>query len=84
LNNLAIGFLPNNRMHHKYKLGLEVLRDMHTLAKCQGFICGLSQVSICAQIQKISNNEKFDFLHVIDKGINKNKKIFNKYINIKK
>jgi hypothetical protein len=83
-NELAVGFIDNNRYLHKYNLGLEVLRDMHTLARCQGFICGLSQVSICAQIQKISNGGKFDFLHIIDKGMNKNNHHFHKYINKRK
>ena len=83
-SDLAVGFINNNKHLHKYHLGLEVLRDMHTLAKCQGLICGLSQVSICAQIQKISNGEKFEFLHIIDKGMNKNNHVFNEYINKRK
>ena len=41
---------PCERPQHRYQLGSEVLRDAYTLAACDGMVCGLSQVSICAQI----------------------------------
>lgn len=55
---------------HHYKLGLEVLRDMYTLASCDGLVAGLSQVSYAARIQKISYNETYDNIEILDKGIN--------------
>ena len=58
------------RENHRYLLGVEVLRDMYTLASCAGLVAGLSQVSFAARIQKKSNGENYKDLLVIDKGIN--------------
>lgn len=60
----------SNRENHHYKLGLEVLRDMLTLAACDGLVAGLSQVSYAARIQKISMNRQYTDLKILDKGIN--------------
>lgn len=59
---------------HNYKCGLEVLTDMYTLANCDGLVAGLSQVSITAQITKISFGESYKDLLMIDKGLNNNNK----------
>ncbi len=64
----------SERTEHHYRLGLEVLRDMMMLAKCDSLIAGLSQVSIAARIQKASRSESYRELIVIDKGINYHKK----------
>ncbi len=58
------------RENHHYKLGLEVLRDMYTLAACEGLIAGLSQVSYAARIQKMSVGKEWQDLRILDKGIN--------------
>lgn len=63
----------NSRENHHYKLGLEVLRDMYTLAACDGLVAGLSQVSYAARIQKISYGKKYEDLRILDKGINYHK-----------
>lgn len=65
----------SNRPNHHYMLGLEVLRDMYTLARCDGLIAGLSQVSIAARIQKKSYGKEYDDMIIIDKGINYHKKM---------
>jgi len=57
------------RENHHYKLGLEVIRDMHTLSLCDGLIAGMSNVSIFARIMKQSREEAYQFLTIIDKGI---------------
>ncbi|RKI40090.1 hypothetical protein D7V86_18570 [bacterium D16-51] len=57
---------------HKYQCGLEVLRDMYTLAGCDGFVGGLSQVGNAAQIAKIASGTAYEDLLILDKGINKN------------
>lgn len=49
-------------------MGYEVLRDMYTLAYCDALICGNSQVTIAARIEKASNSKEFDYLKIIDKG----------------
>lgn len=58
------------RENHHYLLGVEVLRDMYTLAACNGLVAGLSQVSFAARIQKKSSGDNYKDLVVIDKGIN--------------
>lgn len=61
---------PNNRELNNYKLGLEVLRDVYTLANCDGFISGLSHVSFAVKYINIAIGRKFDTVSMIDKGIN--------------
>lgn len=58
------------RENHHYLLGYEVLRDMYTLAACDGLVAGLSQVSFAARIQKKSRGEAYRQLVILDKGIN--------------
>lgn len=77
--NKSVAFCKNNREQHKYLLGLEVIRDMYTLSKCDSLIAGVSQVPICAQINKISRGEKYEVVKIIDKGINRNSHIFIKH-----
>ncbi|MBD5456729.1 MAG: hypothetical protein HDR23_09765 [Lachnospiraceae bacterium] len=62
------------RENHHYLLGLEVLRDMHTLASCGGLIAGLSQVSYAARIQKKSSGKEYTDLIILNKGINYHQK----------
>lgn len=59
----------SSRENHHYKLGLEVIRDMNTLSLCDGLIAGMSNVSIFARILKLSRNQEYSYLNVIDKGI---------------
>ncbi len=75
-NNKSVAFSNGNRDKHKYLLGLEVIRDMYTLSKCTGLVAGISQVAICAQINKLSRGEKYEDLRIIDKGIYKNSHLF--------
>lgn len=58
-----------NRKNNHYLMGLEVLRDMHTLASCDGFIAGFSNISCAVQITKKSNDTKFDYLHIFNQKI---------------
>ncbi len=59
----------NDRSLHHYKLGLEVIRDVYTLASCDSLICGLSQVSFAARYVKISMDQEYNILKIIDHGI---------------
>lgn len=61
----------NDRLRHKYLLGFEVLRDMYTLVKCNGFIAGRSQVSLSVQIYKKMCNEQFEDFCILDNGMQK-------------
>ena len=62
----------NTESYYKYRIGLEVLRDVYTLADCDGLICGLSQVAYAARYIKISKGKEFSELVVIDKGTHGN------------
>lgn len=61
------------RENHHYLLGLEVLRDMMTLAACEGMVAGLSQVSYSARIQKKSQQQEYEDLQILFKGINEHR-----------
>lgn len=65
---------PNDRELNNYKLGLEVLRDVYTLANCDGFLSGLSHVAFAARYVNIALDRKFDAVYTIDKGINYDKR----------
>lgn len=58
----------STRENHHYLLGLEVLRDVYTMAACQGLVAGRSQVGYGARIQKYSTGVNYDDLKIIDKG----------------
>lgn len=75
--NQSVAFSIKNRKNHKYLLGLEVLRDMYSLSMCSGLIAGISQVAVCAQINKLARGEHYDELKIIDKGLNINGHKFN-------
>lgn len=63
----------NTRKNHRYLLGLEVIRDMYTLSACDGIVAGLSNVSLFANIVKLSNGKPFDFQNYINKGVKRKK-----------
>ena len=64
------------RPYHKYRLGIEVICDMCSLAACGGLVSSLSQVSLMSRIYKKSKNESFRYDKRINNGINKRGKLF--------
>ncbi len=72
----SVAFSNSERQMHHYKLGKEVLRDMYSLSRCDGLICGISQVSNIAQIYKKSHDDEYLDLIVIDNGTNTRGKNF--------
>ena len=60
------------RDHHKYNLGLEIIKDFYTLGHCAGLIAGNSNVSMCSRIVKKSQGDEYRTLDIIDKGTNHN------------
>lgn len=70
-NGIALHMQKIARQDNEYYLGKELLRDMYTLATCEGLVSGLSQVSFCAQITKYARNETFEYKKVLDHGINR-------------
>ena len=63
-------YAKNIRPLHNYKLGLEVLRDVYTLANCDGLVCGLSHVSFAARCISLSLNHEYEDVIILDNGIN--------------
>ena len=68
--NVTVMKSESDRKNHHYLLGLEVLRDMLTLAECDGLLAGLSQVSYAVRFQKESYEKQFQDLVILNKGIN--------------
>ncbi len=61
----------NSRPLHYYKLGLEVLRDIYTLANCESLICSKSGVAFVARYINFALGRCFKELAILDKGLNK-------------
>lgn len=61
--------MENTRPFHKYKLGLEVLRDVYTLANCDGLLAGRSMVSFAARYIALSLDKYFSDCIIIYKGL---------------
>lgn len=78
--NRSVAFSSAPRNEHKYHLGLEVIRDMYVLSRCAGLVAGISQVAICAQIYKLSRNEHYEDIKMINKGVYKTGHGFTRYI----
>ncbi|MBR1439614.1 MAG: hypothetical protein IJ589_00165 [Lachnospiraceae bacterium] len=54
----GIHFQENNRPHHRYQMGLEVLTDAWILSKCSALICGLSNVAGAAVLWNQNNYQE--------------------------
>lgn len=59
-------FDPNvTRENNHFLMGYEVLRDVLTMSACDGLIAGYSNVSLAAQVFKLSENAKYDYLDIM-------------------
>lgn len=75
---VAVHDSVGTRKLHHYMLGLEVLRDVQTLAICKGFVAGQSNVSFFAMIINRAGDEPYEFCYICDKGMNHNKNHYKK------
>lgn len=75
-NQRSLLFEDGKRELNKYKLGIEVIRDVYALTRCHGLVSGYSQTSLAARIFKLSYGEKYDDCVLINKGIVNNDKEF--------
>lgn len=66
----ALHFSQNSRENHQYLLGLEVLRDMYSLALSDGLVAGISNVSLAARMMKRSFNKEYIHINILNNGIN--------------
>ena len=46
------------------------MRDMYTLARCDGLVCGYSNVSIASRIVRLSTGKPYVYENVISNGFN--------------
>lgn len=60
--------VETQRPLHHYRLGLEILRDVYTLASCCGFISGLSYINCVVRFVKKTLGSRFAYMRIIDKG----------------
>lgn len=67
---VSVAFSESVRKNHHYLLGLEVLRDMYSLAACDGLVAGISQVSNCARIVKKSYKKEYEDMIILNRGVN--------------
>lgn len=65
--NVALSTLDRENTH--YLDGLEALRDIYTLAECNGLIAGLSQISIASRIVRLAEKGPFAYMKILDKGL---------------
>ena len=63
------------RENHRYLLGLNVLIDAFLLSKCNGLLCGDSNVSEFARFIK-----KFDFVYMIANGFNAQNRLIARHL----
>lgn len=68
-NTLDVIDLEDGRENNAFLLGYEVLRDAIAMAYCDGFVAGLSKVSMYTRIQRKANGNDFTYKQIIDKGI---------------
>lgn len=69
-NGEALHSSYSSRTHHQYLLGLEVLRDMYTLSKCDGLIAGISNISLAARMMKKSYGDEYKYIKILSNGLN--------------
>jgi hypothetical protein len=62
------------RPNHKFLLGYEILRDVYSLATCEGLLAGESNVSVLARVINKSNNSAYTYLNILNNGFHNNKK----------
>ena len=67
----GVHLMEHEREEQKYYLGREVLRDMMTLSCCDGFIAGMSNVSMFTRIWRYRQNKEFEYIQIISRGLNK-------------
>lgn len=73
----SVAFSSSEREHHHYLLGREVLRDQYTLTRCEGIVCGYSNITFLARIMRRAWYEKdWEDYCLINNGIYHNKDSF--------
>jgi len=73
----SVAYSHAQREHHHYLLGLEVLRDQYMLTRCDGLICGISNLTLSAQMmRKAWYNKDYDDLIILNHEVCHNDRQF--------
>lgn len=71
-SDVSPSFLKNEREDNQFYLAYEVIRDMLTLSRCNGFIGGKSFVSMFARAFNMAQESGYENCVILDKGLNRN------------
>lgn len=73
----SVAYSYSDRENHHYLLGLEVLRDQYMLTRCDGLVCGISNLTLSARMMRIAWYDKeYEDLVVISNGLCDNQNYF--------
>lgn len=75
-NNEAVHGSHSNRERHEFMLGLEVLRDVYTLADCSGLVASVSNVPTLARVIKKARNMEYHDCRILYLGENQSGRKF--------
>lgn len=77
---VSVHNLQSERPLHHYKLGLEIIRDVYSLACCDGLVCGMSNVSFMARYVNVSIGKSYKKVVVLDHGLYEKDSVRSKYL----
>lgn len=73
----SVAYSHAEREKHHYLLGLEVLRDQYMLTRCDGLVCGISNLTLSARMMRKAWYDKdYDDLIVINHDLCHNERNF--------
>lgn len=73
----SVAYSHSNREKHHYLLGLEVLRDQYMLTRCEGLVCGISNLTLSARMMRKAWYEKdYEDLVIINHELCHNQRNF--------
>ncbi len=73
----SVAYSSSDRKDHHYLLGLEVLRDQYMLTRCDGLVCGISNVTLSARMMRKAWYDKdYDDLLIINHDLCHNDRQF--------
>lgn len=81
----SIAFSEGDRDRHHYYLAREVVRDQYTLTRCDGLVCGYSNVTFIARVMRRAWFEReWEDFELIDNGLFHNDNAFGQSANSRK
>lgn len=73
----SVAYSHADRENHHYLLGLEVIRDQYSLTRCDGLVCGVSNLTLVARMMRQAwYSQEYEDLVIVDNGICVNDKAF--------